>query len=84
MRRGNPFSPSGITCLLVLSCVMPAVLSSDALVGLDAVPVDVVVDGDRVQVVDPQSRQCTHSVRRSPLVPEDSLIRPLRNVLLRG
>ena len=41
---------------------MPAILSSYALVGLDAVPVDVVVDGDRVQVVDPETGRCRLSV----------------------
>ena len=37
---------SRVTCLPVSSCVMPAILSSYALEGIEAVPVDVVVDGD--------------------------------------
>jgi hypothetical protein len=38
-------------------------LSSYALVGIDAVPVDVVVDGHRAKVVEPASGRTQHSVR---------------------
>src|SRR5262245_16705740 len=38
-------------------------LSPYALVGVEAVPVDVIVDGDPVQVVEPDSRRVLHSFR---------------------
>ena len=40
---------------------MPAILSSYALVGLDAVPVDVVVDEDWTRLVDPDTGRCVLS-----------------------
>jgi hypothetical protein len=42
---------------------MQVKLSSYALVGIDAVPVDVIVDGHQVKVVVTRSRQVLHSVR---------------------
>jgi len=38
-------------------------LSSYALVGIEAVPLDVVPDGDWVRVVDPETGRVVHSVR---------------------
>jgi hypothetical protein len=38
-------------------------LSSDALVGIEAVPVDVVVDGDRARDVEPESGRALRSVK---------------------
>jgi hypothetical protein len=42
---------------------MQMALSSYAPEGIEAVPVDVVVDGERVRVVDPETRRLLHSVR---------------------
>jgi hypothetical protein len=44
----------------VMVCIK---LSSYALMGLDAVPVDVIADGDWVRVVDPETGRCIHFVR---------------------
>src|SRR5262245_34650129 len=52
----NPFA-GNILC-------MPAVLSSSALVGLDAVTTDVVVDSDRLKLVEPKTGRCVLSVRQ--------------------
>ena len=41
---------------------MRATLSSYTLVGLDAVPVGVVVDGDQLRVVEPETGRTLHSV----------------------
>jgi hypothetical protein len=41
---------------------MYTTLSSYALVGIDAVPVDVIVKGDQVKVVTTRSRRVLHSV----------------------
>ena len=43
---------------------MRAKLSSYALVGINAVPVDVVVDGQQVKVVANRSRRVLHSVKQ--------------------
>jgi hypothetical protein len=43
-------------------------LSSYALVGIDAVPVDVIVDGDQAKVLVPDRRRVLHSVRLPALV----------------
>jgi hypothetical protein len=42
---------------------MHTALSSYSLEGIEAVPIDVVVDGDRVRVVDPETRRVLHLVR---------------------
>jgi hypothetical protein len=67
---------------------MPLILSSYALIGLDAVPVEVVVDGDRARVVDPESGRVDRLVRLDTTVSESSAIEhvvnartsPLRNL----
>jgi hypothetical protein len=46
---------------------MRATLSSFALVGIDAVPLDMIVEGDQVKVVPTRNRRVLHSVRlRAP------------------
>jgi hypothetical protein len=42
---------------------MYTALSSDTLIGIEAVPVDVVVDGNRARAVEPESGRALHSVR---------------------
>jgi hypothetical protein len=42
---------------------MHTALSSYALEGIEAVPINVVVDGERVRVVDPETGRLLHSVR---------------------
>ncbi len=49
---------------------MHTALSSYALEGIEAVPVDVVVDGDRVKVVEPTTGRCVLSVRQPGPDPE--------------
>ena len=53
---------------------MRAKLSSYALVGIDAVPVDVMMEGDQVKVFDPDSRRVLHSDRMlNRTLPEGSV-----------
>ena len=67
---------------------MPTDIGSYAWEPLGAIPVDVVVDGDRVKVVDPETGRCRLSVRlgtTSPGVTEPSQVvntrtSPLRNL----
>jgi hypothetical protein len=59
---------------------MQANLSSYALVGIDAVPVDVVVDGNQVKVVGTRSRRVLHSVNQ----PAPGTGTPLRGSLVQG
>ena len=59
---------------------MPLILSSYALIGLDAVPVEVVVDGDRARVVDPESGRVDRLVRLDTTVSESSAIEHVVNV----
>src|SRR5271157_2659766 len=62
--RGHLFSespqlmPWPVNRLLVSSCVMPAILSANALEGIDTVPADVVVNGDRAKVIEPETGRC--------------------------
>jgi hypothetical protein len=64
---------------------MRAKLSSYVLVGIDAVPVDVIVDGDHVKVVATRSQRVLHSARQPALVAGrprmgPSVYVPLRNL----
>jgi hypothetical protein len=57
-RPGEPISPLGsLACFQQLAGKMPGCESNSrlTLVGIDAIPVDVVVDGDQAGVVRPQS-----------------------------
>ena len=72
-------SPSLATRFLVSSCAMPAILSSYALVGLDAVPVDVVVDRGLDQARRPRHRSL-RAFRRLGIGGEGSGRCPLRNL----
>jgi hypothetical protein len=47
-------------------------LPSYALVGIEAVPVDVIVDGERVKVVEPESGHTLHSVSLGTTSPGDA------------
>jgi hypothetical protein len=76
-------TPDTATCF----CVSPwhtgrmyTALSSYALVGIDAVPVNVNVDGDRVRVVDPQNGLVYHSVRLESIGSELSVVAHVVNV----
>jgi hypothetical protein len=67
---------------------MRVTLSSYALVGIEAVPVDVVVDRDGAKVIEPESPRSLHSVRLDRIVSErpipehavNARTSPLRNL----
>ena len=58
---------------------MHTALSSYALVGIEAVPVGVIVDGDHVKVVEPVNGRTLHSVRPDKTEPVSSLIEHIVN-----
>jgi hypothetical protein len=62
---------------------MSAILSSYWLVGIEALPVEVRVDGDRVSVVDPETDQILRSVRLEATLSGDSVAALLVNARTR-
>jgi hypothetical protein len=59
---------------------MYTALSSYALVGIEAVPVDVIVDAERVKVVELETRRTVHSVRLESSGSVSSVVQHIVNV----
>src|SRR4051812_33539087 len=80
--RSITISPTGKVAFCSAQSItgMTATLSSYALVGLDAVHVEFVADGDRAKGVEPANDRCLHSVKLRTTESGDSIIRQVVNV----